>query len=68
MVWMVSARLMGRSIGILSTLILARLLVPEDFGLVAMATAIGGMLDLLDSFSFDVALIQIAKAERRRAK
>lgn len=65
MVWMVGARLMDRSIGIISTLILARLLVPEDFGLVAMATAIGGMLDLLGAFSFDVALIQNANAERR---
>lgn len=64
-VWMVGAKLMDRSIGIVSTLILARLLVPDDFGLVAMATAIGGMLDLLGAFSFDVALIQNTKAERR---
>lgn len=63
-VWMVAARLMDRSIGIVSTLILARLLVPADFGLVAMATAIGGMLDLLGAFSFDVALIQNKQAER----
>ena len=64
-VWMVAARLMDRSIGIVSTLILARLLVPGDFGLVAMATAIGGILDLLGAFSFDMALIQNANAERR---
>lgn len=64
-VWMVAARLMDRSIGIVSTLILARLLVPDDFGLVAMATAIGGLLDLLGAFSFDVALIQNTAAERR---
>src|SRR5665213_554253 len=64
-VWMVAARLMDRSIGMVSTLILARLLVPGDFGLVAMATAIGGLLDLLGAFSFDLALIQNANAERR---
>ena len=64
-IWMVGARLMDRSIGIVSTLILARLLVPADFGLVAMATAVGGMLDLLGAFSFDVALIQNSKAERK---
>lgn len=62
-VWMVGARLMDRSIGMLSTLILARLLVPGDFGLVAMATAIGGILDLLGAFSFDIALIQKTNAE-----
>ena len=64
-VWMVGARFADRFIGIISTLILARLLVPGDFGLVAMATAIGGILDLLGAFSFDLALIQNAQAERR---
>lgn len=63
--WMVGARLMDRAIGVISTLILARLLVPADFGLVAMATAIGGVLDLLGAFNFDLALIQKEKAERR---
>lgn len=57
-VWMVAARLADRGIGAVSTLILARLLLPEDFGLVAMATAIGGILDLLGAFNFDLALIQ----------
>jgi O-antigen/teichoic acid export membrane protein len=64
-VWMVAARLLDRSIGLISTLFLARLLVPEDFGLVAMATAIGGILGLFGAFSFDMALIQNANAERR---
>lgn len=63
--WMVAARLADRSVGLLSTIILARLLVPGDFGLIAMATAIGGMLDLLGAFGFDVALIQKSKTERR---
>lgn len=64
-VWMIAARLMDRAVGICSTLILARLLVPDDFGLIAMATAIGGMLDLLGSFSFDMALIQNQNATRK---
>ncbi|MGZ8288000.1 MAG: lipopolysaccharide biosynthesis protein [Telluria sp.] len=63
--WMVGAKLLDRSIGIVSTLVLARLLVPADFGLVAMATAICGILDLLGAFSFDIALIQNQNAERR---
>ena len=62
-IWMIGARLMDRSIGILSTLILARLLVPGDFGLIAMATAVGAALDLLGAFSFDMALIQNSQAE-----
>ena len=56
--WMIAARLADRAIGMLSTLLLARLLAPEDFGLIAMATAIGGLLDVLSAFSFDLALIQ----------
>lgn len=62
--WMIGARLMDRAIGMVSTLLLARLLEPSDFGLVAMATAIGGILDLLGSFSFDLALIQKKNADR----
>lgn len=65
MAWMVAARLADRSVGLVSTVILARLLVPGDFGLVAMATAIGGLLDLLGAFSFDVALIHKNKPERK---
>src|SRR5205809_4367371 len=61
--WMVFFKITDRSIGLLSTMILARLLVPADFGLVAMATAIITMLELLGSFSFDLALIQNQQAE-----
>lgn len=61
---MVAFKMVERSIGLVSTIILARLLVPEDFGLVAMATAFLGMLLLLTSFSFDVVLIQKQDAER----
>lgn len=62
--WMVAARLVDRCVGVVSTLVLARLLVPADFGLVAMATAIGGVLDLLGAFNFDLALIQRKDAGR----
>lgn len=62
--WMVAFKLVERSIGLVSTIILARLLDPSDFGLVAMATAFLGLLMLLTSFSFDVALIQKQDADR----
>ncbi len=38
--WMVLFRLFDRSIGIVSTAVLARLLLPADFGLVAMAMSV----------------------------
>lgn len=63
--WLILFRLTDRGIGFVSTLILARLLVPADFGLVAIAMSILTFVAMLSAFSFDVALIQNAKAERR---
>lgn len=62
--WMVLARIFDRSIALVSTLILARLLVPGDFGLVSLAVAILAGLELLGAFSFDMALIQNQHADR----
>ena len=45
--WLVMFKLVERGIGFVSTLFLARLLVPADFGLVAMATSILAALELL---------------------
>lgn len=62
--WMVLMRLASRTIGLVSTIILARLLVPEDFGLVAIATTIAFAIDTLGEFSFDFALIRDQAATR----
>ncbi|WP_420474448.1 lipopolysaccharide biosynthesis protein [Noviherbaspirillum sp. ST9] len=62
--WMVSFKMIDRGLGLVSTVILARLLVPEDFGLVAMAMILIGALQLLMAFSFDVPLIQNRNAGR----
>lgn len=63
--WMVLFKLVDRGLAIVSTLILARLLLPADFGLVAMAMSVIAILELATSFSFEVALIQ--KRELQRA-
>jgi len=63
--WMVTARVGDRVIGLFSTIILARLLVPADFGLLIMATVMISALQLLGAFSFDLALIQNPNTERR---
>jgi lipopolysaccharide exporter len=63
--FMVAFKMTERSIGIVSTVIVARLLVPADFGLVALAMAIIGVLELLSAFGFDVALIQNQAASRK---
>lgn len=57
-VWMVGMRWAIRGIGLISTVILARLLTPEDFGLVAMSMLFVAFLDIMTSFGADLALIQ----------
>jgi O-antigen/teichoic acid export membrane protein len=56
--WMMSVRLMDRSVGLASTVILARVLVPADFGVVAMAMGVVALLELFAAFGLDSALIQ----------
>ena len=61
---MLAARGADKALGLASTMVLTRLLVPEDFGLVAMALAIVALLELLTNFSLDVALIQHPSPDR----
>lgn len=56
--WMVLFKVLDRSLGFVSTLILARLLIPADFGLVAMATSLIALLELLTYFGLDTALLR----------
>jgi lipopolysaccharide exporter len=63
--WMIGMRLADRVIGFVSLLVLARLLVPADFGLVAMATSIVALLDALTAFGFEWAVIQRQSNDRR---
>jgi O-antigen/teichoic acid export membrane protein len=63
-VWMIGLKFVERGIGFVSTLILARLLLPADFGLVAMAMAVFAFVEIAGSFGFDLALIRNQKADR----
>lgn len=54
----VGMRWTDRLIGIVSTLILARVLVPDDFGVIAMASLAIGLADVLLDLGVNVALIQ----------
>jgi len=62
--WMVLAKLAERSLGFISTLILARVLVPHDFGIVAMAMTFVALAEMLGAFGFDATLIQKQTTER----
>jgi lipopolysaccharide exporter len=63
-VWMISMRWAIRGIGLVSTVILARLLMPEDFGIVDMGNIVVGLIDIFLSFGVELALIQQANASR----
>jgi lipopolysaccharide exporter len=62
--WMIGFRLLDRSVGLISMLVLARVLTPADFGLVAMATALIAFVELFGWLGLDVALIQRPGATR----
>ena len=56
--WMVAWRMTSRGLGFVSTIILARLLLPTDFGLMAMAISVTGAISYLSAIGVMDALIR----------
>lgn len=56
--WVTAARICARSLNVVSAIILARLLAPEDFGLMAIAMAIVAFSQGTTATGFESALIQ----------
>ena len=68
--WMVLLRISDRTIGLISTVVLARLLMPGDFGLIAIAAAVIGMLGTIGGSDPEAAFAwaaQIGNADKREA-
>ncbi len=63
--WMLLLRLSLRAIGLVNTMILARLLTPSDFGLVAIAMSVFAFLALIKDFGFDTVIIQMQNPEKK---
>jgi O-antigen/teichoic acid export membrane protein len=63
-VWTVLMRVTLRSIGVISTIVLARLLVPADFGLVVLASMLIGLVELASEFEFATYLIRTQGIDR----
>lgn len=57
-VWLSGARLASNVLAIISTLVLARLLLPSDFGLVALGTSTLSILTSITNISLSEALVQ----------
>ena len=64
--WLLAARWGVRIIGIASTILLARLLRPTDYGLVGMATLLYSLVQSAGDFSLDMDLIRTGSRERER--
>ena len=62
---MVLLRVADRTLGVISFAVLARILLPEHFGLLALAASLGGLLELSSEFSVELALIRAPQDDRR---
>jgi len=62
--WTITVRLTLSMLAVLSQLVLARLLVPEDFGLVALAGSVSAFLEVMSRLGFSTVLIQKQTTDR----
>jgi lipopolysaccharide exporter len=62
--WMMAWRLVTRLLGLASTLVLARVLTPADFGLLAMATTFAAAVEALSQLGLQDALMRHPDGER----
>ena len=62
--WVIAWRFATRNLGLVSTLVLARLLTPADFGLVAIATGFIAAIDALSAVGVEDALIRERALDR----
>src|ERR1700735_2957102 len=56
--WLIAAQTLERCLGLVSIAILARLLTPADFGIVAVAGTVVAAVEILSAFGFDWALLR----------
>jgi len=63
--YMILGRLTSRALGIVSSIVLARMLSPADFGVVGLAMMVLGTIDMLTESSINLALVRITAPERR---
>jgi len=60
----IAMRWFDRLAGVVSTIVLARLLTPSDFGVVAVATVVLGLASVMLDFGIQVTVVQIRNLER----
>ena len=68
LIWFSTARWGGQLITWGSTIVIARVLTPEDFGVVAAAMVVTGFLNLATDLGMGSAIIQAPKLEQRQVE
>jgi teichuronic acid exporter len=68
LIWFSTARWGGQLITWGSTIVIARILTPEDFGVVAAAMVVTGFLNLATDLGMGSAIIQAPKLEQRQVE
>lgn len=66
--WQGGAQVLGQAVSWISTLVVIRLLTPEDYGLVAMATLFLGFLFMIADMGFGSAAVQSAELRSRQVR
>ena len=64
-VWVVAFRWFARALGLINVAIIARILSPEDFGLVAMAMLVLGFIEAWLAFGLENACVQRERSASR---
>jgi O-antigen/teichoic acid export membrane protein len=62
--WGVAMRWSIKLLGLISTLVLARILTPADYGLVAMAMLMVGLIEVFIDFGIETGLVRMNKIDR----
>lgn len=63
-IWLMGTRMCVRSLGLISTIVLARLLMPDDFGVIALSSAFMALLTGASKLGFNAALIKFQTHDR----
>ena len=64
--WTGAAKWIGQSIAWIATLVVARLLTPEDYGLVALGTVYLGLITLVTEFGLGSAVVMLRELDARQ--
>jgi lipopolysaccharide exporter len=62
--WTLAARQSDRLLGVVSIAVLARVLSPSEFGIVAIAGSVVALVEVLSAFGFDWALMRVRERSR----